>query len=482
MRLKNLIIVAGATVVLSSCSSGPETREMKDYVSAFVNEDEAVVSFGNMEVKSILKKTGYEKVDMFKAVLDEELNRIDKVMNVDESIFYAMEGPFDNDGAPAVTYLFIKVKDENGLKADLTKRGYDVNQDKDLYYTEDGDFALGFRKDLAIAMIKGGDYDAKKDLKAAFDKTQEDMDEKHVTDILSQKGDLVVGMDIEALYSTSSTDLSKLNEEKQKEIKESVAESYVQTVFKFENGAAIVETKNLFSDKLKEMMFFKEDANASILKNLGTGEPRAGFAVNLDVNKLQQFLDNYSPQTMKELGELTGGGMTYMMMASGSKGLSNLINGKMGAVAYFDGASREPYLNVYLGFGPNGEGLGMMAKEFLAKGDATVEIDKNGLSFYSKAENAPIAGQKLNLPQGCENFGKSGIFAFLNLDGIDPQVLDELEDGQKLLKVVKYATFEYNADGGRLYIKAKNGQENVLKQSLDVVLEDLMMQMGGMEI
>jgi len=59
----------------------------------------------------------------------------------------------------------------------------------------------------------------------------------------------------------------------------------------------------------------------------------------------------------------------------------------------------------------------------------------------------------------------------LNLDGINMDDLD-LEGEAKVLKVVKYITFEYNENGGRLYIKAKEGKENVLKQAMEVLIEE----------
>ena len=50
------------------------------------------------------------------------------------------------------------------------------------------------------------------------------------------------------------------------------------------------------------------------------------------------------------------------------------------------------------------------------------------------------------------------------------------------MEIVKYATFEYNEDGGRLVIKAKDGQENILKQAMGILIDELSSEIGGMAI
>jgi hypothetical protein len=50
------------------------------------------------------------------------------------------------------------------------------------------------------------------------------------------------------------------------------------------------------------------------------------------------------------------------------------------------------------------------------------------------------------------------------------------------MEIVEYATLEYDNNGGKLYIKAKKGQENVLKQAMDVIMEDLTEQISNMAI
>jgi len=87
----------------------------------------------------------------------------------------------------------------------------------------------------------------------------------------------------------------------------------------------------------------------------------------------------------------------------------------------------------------------------------------------------------MKLPKGCEGFGKKGFTAFLNFRDVD---LEEFgfEGEMRLMEIVEYVTLEYDNKGGKLYIKAKKGQENVLKQAMDVIMEDLTEQISNMAI
>jgi hypothetical protein len=259
--------------------------------------------------------------------------------------------------------------------------------------------------------------------------------------------------------------------------------SFVSTSFKFEEGAAIMETKNYFSDALKSKMFMNANASAPIIKKLGKGNPRFGLSINMDVKKMQAFMDEFSPNATKELAKSMGGPAQLALMAAGTDGLSGLFTGQMGGFAF---GEQDEYgtttdFNFFVGLTSKGQALGDLAQEMLSYTMKEVKVDGSGLYGYTNLDNAPSSSSKLKLPEGCEKFGKSGINFFANLDGIDFDEFD-LEGEENLLRVVKYITFDYDNDGGTLLIKAKKGQENILKQALDVVLEELMSEIGNMAI
>jgi hypothetical protein len=85
------------------------------------------------------------------------------------------------------------------------------------------------------------------------------------------------------------------------------------------------------------------------------------------------------------------------------------------------------------------------------------------------------------VPKGCENFGKKGITAFIYLDGVDLSSF-EFEEEQKVIYLIKYISFEMDENGSKIIIKAKNGKENLLKQAVDVIVEELSGKISNMAI
>jgi len=480
---KSLLKIASATLltlIFTACGSS-NSGTAKDAISAFIGENENIIAFGSTDLKGVLTKSDYKNVPKLGKLLSTEFTTLEKVIDFGFPVYYAVEGPIDNNGNPAATYAFITLKDNEKFLAELTTRGFDVNKKGDLSYSEDGDFAIGIKNNLAIVVVQNKNFDAEKLMVATFKKAESDLSGGKTDEILAQKGDLVLGMNVASLYNTSNTDLENLSKEKQKSLKELVKDSYIQTVVKFEDGAAIIETKNYFSDLLKSKMFFNSDSKAPVLSKLGKGPARLGFATNIDMKKLQAFIDEYSPEAVSDLMGLMGRDAQMALMMTGTD-LSRIITGEMGVVMIGDlgdNGSMIPSFNVFLGLASNGRSLGEMVAEFIPNVDVA-KVDNDGLKVYSSNANTSENGG-LKLPAGCEDFGKAGINAFLNLDGVNFDDFD-LEGEANVIRVVKYITFEYSNDGGRIYIKAKEGKENILKQAMKVMVKELESEINDMAI
>ena len=174
-------------------------------------------------------------------------------------------------------------------------------------------------------------------------------------------------------------------------------------------------------------------------------------------------------------------------MTSGKNGLSTLFNGQAGAVS--TGASKKgdgfPDFNAYLGLTERGMGLAdiaMMVDLNLERGKLSTSDD--GVYFSTNSSYANKSKKNnLILPEGCEKFGQSGISAFINVEDIDFNEFDIDGNGtERLLKIVKYITLDYNNEGGRIVIKAKNGKENILEQTVDLVLKEFADELSGIVI
>lgn len=478
MRLGIYLLLFISSIILVSCSGEDKGGEIRPLVSAYIANNNDVVAFGSAELKSIIDKTGYHENDKLKVFIGTEMATIQRVIDIDAPVFYVAEGPLNEDGTPETIHIFMQVKNVDSLRIELESRSYDINKAGKIEYIDEGDFVLGFKDNLAIASVTGKEYDAKRMVQQNFKMTKGDGAGETVDEILSEEGDIVFGMHLANLYETSDTDLDKLDKKTRKELTDMIKDSYVKTSFKFEDGAAIVETKNYFSDALMEQMFMNADQSAPVLKKLGKGTPRMGVSVNMDVKKMQAFMDKFSPDATDELLGSLGGFGPMVSMAAGSQGLAGIFKGQFGALVFTeqDEFGLKPHFNVFVGLTSKGRSIGEMGKENLSMimENLEVKLDDQGLAVYSNDKFTPSASGKLNLPKGCEDFGKGGMSFFVNLEGLDvDEFAMDFDDGAKFLEVVKYISFNYDNNGGKLVVKAKDGKENILKQAMGVVMEEL---------
>jgi hypothetical protein len=477
-RISVFAVLLGTFV---SCSgSSPERggdKSAKDAMSAFMAENDDIVAFGSTNLIDILNKLDYKSVPKLGKLLGTEVPVLEKLIDLASPMYYAVEGPLKKeDGTPDATYFFIQLKDADGLVDKLTENGFDFDEDKsaNIRTAMDGDVGIGIQGKLGVIVAKSKKYEADELMAEVFEKITGEASGGKVDEILSAKGDIVIGMNLEAIYSSANSEFKELSKEDRKRIKSMVDDSYFQTVMKFEAGAGIIETKHYFSKKMQEMMFFKTDRKATILSKLGSGSPRYGFAVNLDMKKMANFLDKYAPGSVEEMAGLMGPeAQLGLMAAQGDLGV--LTNGQLGILVFMDTEldDLEPQFSGYVGLGDVGKTIGKTALEsfsFLMP-DLNASIDNDGFSAYTDESNAPSVGT-LSLPEGCENFGKSGVSAFFNLKGMDFDKLD-LDESMNALRAVEYITADFDSDGGRIYIKAIDSKENILKQVRDVMIEDL---------
>ena len=125
-----------------------------------------------------------------------------------------------------------------------------------------------------------------------------------------------------------------------------------------------MKTENYLSEELKKWMFFGNNAS-KILADLGSGKPRAGMIMDLNMKKVQEFINKFAPNALGELSKV-GGGQAQMAMAfAGEEGLAGLWTGRMGVVMMGEveeeGAFKPEFnFNIVLGKGALAFVKGMM--------------------------------------------------------------------------------------------------------------------------
>ena len=478
--MKRLLFFSSVLILLFSCGND-KNRTIQDQFSSFLNENDSVVLFGKVDFNQILNKTGYKQIPKFGTLISSVIGEFQNVINTTEPIYFSANGPFQSDGTPETVYGFLSVKNADSLVEVLTQKGYDFDKKGEMYFSQFDDVSLGISNHTAILVSKKDDYDGLKYVQDAFERTNEKLSEGKVEQILLTKADILVGYSLKNAYKTSATKIEQLPEELKAEVAEMVDDSYGQLSFHFENGEARIKMKNYFSEKLKEHLFFNEDNQAQIIDKLGQGDARMGISMNIDMKKLQAFMNKYAPGAIDEIGKMIGGPAQMALMMGGDDSLAGLLSGEIGFVMFGEpdeNGATEPNFNTYIGLGKKGKSIAQLASSFLEQSEMKTVINDKGIACYSSSDYEPNGG-KLNLPIGCQSFGKKALTGFINVEGMDMTSF-HFSEGAKILEIVKYISFEFDENGGEVIIKAKKDNVNILKQSVDFMLKEFESQINSM--
>ncbi len=468
--MKLILFTLSALFLLAACSSN-ENRAINEDVAAFVETNEKIALFGSINVKEILNKADYKNIDKAGELIDKEMKTIQAILNFDTPVYFAMEGTVDVSGNPGLIYAFAEVKDKEKLTINLQQRGFSMDKGKEFNYHESGDVAFAVTDNRAIFVTKRNISGGKKLIEQALKDLKEDAPENKVSEILSQKGDIIFGADLGASFIGSMSQL-KMEKDKETELKEMLTDCYSQSIISFEKGKVEMKIENFLSDELKKWMFFG-DNSSKILADLGSGKPRAGMIMDLNMKKVQEFINKFSPNALGELSKI-GGGQAQMALAfAGEEGLAGLWSGRMGVVVMGEveeGGAFKPEFNFHVGLGKGAlsfvKGLMTSMKGNMAK------LDLKGTNLIGSTSALYARKGKLVLPKGCENFGKKPYSGFVNFNGLDMSGFD-LEEGQAFAEMLDYAYFEMDMNGGSFILKSKNAQQNILKSMVDQVMKNM---------
>ncbi len=485
------IFAISGILFFSSCSSDSSERDAAEATSALIEGNEKIVAFGHISAMNILNNADYKSIPKVNTILGSVLGNWKRGLEIDKPIYYALEAPFGHDGTPETVYALINIKDQDSLASIISEMGYALDKDGDISYHQEDDVTFGIRNKVLMIISKPGDYDGKAKIKEAFALTDGDLSEDKAEEIIEQKGDIVSGIDVARLLNTSNTELEKLPAEKKEHLDELVEDAYIKTVANFTNGMATVESENLFSDDLKDELFFKDKNGATLVNKLGGGDPWMGIAMNLDLRKGESFLNDYLPTAQQRLTQDFPGEVKFALLALGQNPLSKLFSGQAGAILKGDPKSAmgmELEYNSFLGLGPKGDILQKMMDDQFAvfgekkgdtyiMGDLRVKSSKKGIFATSGKETAG----KLNLPPYAKNFGEDSFSLFIAFEKMDVKSL-ELEDGAKVIEILQYVTINVNRDGSKMVIAAKNKKINILKQVTDFYANQIMDKIDSMGV
>ena len=461
-----------ALLVLQACSSS--SSELKKSVISYIAKQQDVTVFGKVDLFKMMDKSKLENFPKIGPVVRSYLQLISSGINLESPIYMTCSGPFDRDGKPKEVVIFMDVQDKDSLINAVTRQGYDLNEKGKISYVGDNQrgVSIGITESLAILTVHDGTHSFG-EVADIFKACKLKKESEKVDDILSRDGDVICGVSLQNLYTTSNTVLNNLASNRKREINRMVSNSYVGYAFHFDDGELRIEMNQLFNDFLSDLMFIeRENKPEEIADQLGSGHARMGVSMNLDLKKLENFISTIDPSSMIQMKESFAGLLGILGIPTKSTdSMSSLFTGQLGLVVLGGQGITEGLseMNVFIGLEKRGNSIASQSKNALNGFVPGVKLKPQGLSVYSELKNNKDG--QLNIPEFGNEFGQHGINLFVDAEKLNLNQF-ELAEAGSYLKLIKSIHFYLTNEKGELVIKLKK-PTNVLNQITQTALDDL---------
>lgn len=457
-------------LILYSCSS-KNNRKLSEDVAALVESNSKISYFGYVNIKSILHKSEYQSIEKFGSLIAKEISIFDKLISQDQPIFFALETSSKLGEKTPLIYAFAEIKNRDSLSLNIQKKGFDLDKTNAFDIHESGDIAFALTDNRVIFVSKVGLSEGRKFIEKAIKNLNGELTGERVKEILSSKGDVVVGAKTStAIYDVINS--HQIDESDKKELIKMTKNVYSKAVITFKFGSIDIELKNYLSDQLKKYFHLSSNAN-NVVSKLGSGSVQAAFVMNADMKKIQRFIDQFAPNLLEEIGKNSDAKVRFAMAMLGDEGLAGLFSGKLGIALMGKPNSigkSKPEFNFYIELGNSILPIATELVDGLGTNLAKLNLTGRHLNGFTSSSFLP-GNNDLNIPEGCKNFGKKPISGFINFDGIDISNFD-LAENERYVKLLKYLTIEMDTEGGQIHLEVKNKKKNVLKVLVDEVTQD----------
>uniref|UniRef100_UPI00404A9526 hypothetical protein n=1 Tax=Fluviicola sp. TaxID=1917219 RepID=UPI00404A9526 len=284
-------------------------------LSAIIAKNDKIISFGHISPLQLLNKSGVQKLPKINLLVGAQIALWDKGVDLERPIYYAVEGL--NVAQEMTTYAVLNIKNKDSLNDVIAEMGYTLEKHADFMYYQENDVTFGYDDHILIMLVKTGDYDGKTLLAQTFETAKGDLSEGKVADILATEGDLVSGMSIERIFKQSNPLIGNLTEKQKNELSELTNDGFIQSALTFENGEMRWTSKNLYSDEFKDRFYTEKGPISGVKNRLKGGNAWMGFALNIDMKKTNDFINEFAPNFFKEIAKNLSSEAKLLMLSLG---------------------------------------------------------------------------------------------------------------------------------------------------------------------
>ncbi|HLV41871.1 MAG TPA: hypothetical protein VKY37_06315 [Brumimicrobium sp.] len=499
-QLYYLFIGALMFTLLMGCKA-KSTSELNSDVAKFVSASKEVISYGYIDFNAIKDKSELTKIPDLGSFINQQLSSIEGGVKLSDKIHFAIEGPLNKHGMPKNAYLFLSISNKDSLQKMFEEMGFFFEQENDLMVFYDMNMAVGFNENTVV-MVSANFGDEPKDiLMNAFKSFELSEKDERITEVLSQKTDVLIASHLENLYKTSNTSLENLSEEKQKELEKMVENGQLVFNLDFNKGDLTAKLDiSKVNKKMKDAYFFKDKAANEITKNIGPGNPFIAMALSFDVEKLEDLMERFSPGSEKSFFSAFGP-QGQMIESIVGEEVSDMMNGNIGLMVSSEtstkgsmGVENIPNINLYLGLGKNTSNMMDLLDTFSEEemvqdlGDGYYKYDQsmmlvkdNAIIMHSNdTSKESFKVKPMETISEVKDFGNKPFTLFMDLKKLVDSDLN-MTGGQYdvLIGLTDYLIITGDNDEIVLKLVLKNQKDNILKQVVNYYEEDLKRQAGN---
>ena len=502
-RLKFLPIIV--LIIVSCGDDASKKSEKKNSIDSetdysfqskavqLISNEENIMLYGSIKMNQILTKGLFNSKMGESSLIKEgqkELDKLAEAINMNAPLYYAVQMG-DNAQEPGVL-LFGKTEDHKKFIDILEEQNPYLDKEESNNYSiiTDGDIAAGIGKEEFVIKVNP-DRNAKKEINKLMTSLQSEKTNANIESIFSKSKDFTMAYNLKTLIKM----IEKTNPEIQQIYSgNDYLYDQLETAamdLSFEKGAIKLIYSFVWGDELKEFNFYKDNSN-DVVAQLGTGEPVAAFAANIDVEKIEAFRKKYAAPGIIESFENSGIDNIEEMIPNelivaealmDKDGIKSFIDGRFGAAVFMneDNELGIPEFNFLAGIGPNlanmiREGIEEFAEmEMFVSMMNQFTVNDEIVSGYSSKQHAPD-GKRTLITDKFQDFGKKPFSAFVDFSKIPKEGLltgidRSLSDFEQFLDIIDAMTMEFDMSGGHMTIYTKDPNKNALTYIMDRMSE-----------
>lgn len=483
MKKMKIILSLGLAAVLFSCGDkGMKSLKADELLESYVATHASVVAYGAVDYNQIVNKSDAKNLPMYGEVLSNTLDTFNLALPDDVRVYFAVENADTTDGLPADKgVLILDVKDHQKLVDQIVNMSFtNLSEEEDLSIFVSDNQVIAITPNMAIAFVEKEEImDPIPYVKDFFKKNKSKEKQEIAHEVLSDDADIILCTKPDAMYLEAAAFSTDVTEAQKKATLMYMKDAQFRTSVRFEEGQGVITTKAYVNDKLKDALFLNTNDNQEVFEKLGAFEANMGICINIDVEKMDNFAKQIDPKYMNKILVQNDVSPLVSILLSSNK-LNTFINGKFTAVAQIGGrADSLNYVSAYAGVGESMMNLldnskdlwsseveETAANEFLIGKNQKV-FKSNDFLLYKKGVNGNFPEGKVRVPEWAADFGSKPVTAFVDVNALPEDIKLDLDDAEFMVDAIDHIYMEADNLESRIVIKAKKGQENVLKQLLE---------------